>query len=325
MTDLLRVEGLRLEAGGVPLLRGVDLAIGRGETVGLVGESGSGKTLTALSVLGLLPRAIRRTAGRVLVDGVDVGAMSRAELERTRGGDVGFIFQNPLSALNPAMTIGAQIAETVRAHRRVSRRAAWDRAVELLELVGIPAPARRAHEYPHQLSGGMRQRAMIAIALSCEPRLLIADEPTTALDVTIQAQILELLRDLVQRLGVGLLIVTHDLGVIAGLADRVVVMYGGEIMETGPVRQVLARPAHPYTAGLMASAPRHDVAARDRLASMPGEPPQPSAAAIGCPFASRCPHVLDRCRTERPPMVERAGDRGGSLAACWVDITEGDA
>ncbi len=326
MTSLLSIQGLHLEAGApqhpVALLRGVDLELARGRTLGLVGESGSGKSLTALSVLGLLGSGVRRVAGSIRLESTELTTLGEREFAAVRGGRIGMIFQNPLTALNPALTVGTQLMETLRTHRGLSRRAARDRATELLDLVGIPRAKERLREYPHQFSGGMRQRVMIAMAVSCEPDLLIADEPTTALDVTVQAQILELLRDLVDRTGAGLVLVTHDLGVVAEMADDVAVMYAGRIVERGAARQVLTEPSHPYALALLRSIPRHDQPG-SRLEAIAGEPPLPGAVGGGCPFAPRCAFALDRCASEAPPLVTHAGRHGHDEAECWVELPAG--
>jgi oligopeptide/dipeptide ABC transporter ATP-binding protein len=318
-TPLLAVEGLTVElsigGGAVRVLDGIDFAIGRGETLGLVGESGCGKTITSLAVMGLLATPPMRVAGgAVRLDGRDLLALSEPEMERVRGRRVAMIFQEPMTSLNPVLRVGAQIEESLRRHLGLRGRAAQARTVELLARVGIPEPARIARDYPHRLSGGMRQRVMIAMALAGQPDLLIADEPTTALDVTIQAQILDLLRGLQAELGMGMLFITHDLAVIAETAHRVAVMYAGRIVETGPVDTLFAAPRHPYTRGLLASIPQ---ITRERAAALPeiaGTVPDPLAPRQGCAFADRCPEVMPRCREQVPPFFQ-AGPH--TAAACW--------
>ena len=303
---LLTIDSLRTYfhtgAGLARSVDGVSLAVHAGETLGVVGESGCGKSVTALSVLRLIRPPGRIEAGsRVLFEGRDLLALGEEDIRRIRGNRIAMIFQEPMTALNPVFTVGEQIAEVVRVHERASRKAAWTRAVEMLALVGIPAPEQRAGEYPHQLSGGMRQRVMIAMALVMHPALVIADEPTTALDVTIQAQILELLADLQRRLGTAVLLITHDLGVIAEVARRVVVMYGGEVVEEAPVAELFARAHHPYTEGLLAAMPRVG-AERERLAVIPGTVPPATAWPSGCRFRERCPYAWERCEREHPPL-----------------------
>ena len=297
----------------------MSFSIAPGETLCIVGESGSGKSVTALSIMQLLntpPAAIR--GGQVLMDGRDLLALSQAQMNQVRGNQLSMIFQEPMTSLNPVLTIGYQIAEVLRRHQGVSRSAAADQAVAMLTLVRIPEPARRAAEYPHQMSGGMRQRVMIAMALACRPRLLIADEPTTALDVTIQAQVLELIRDLQQRLGTAVLLITHDLGVVAETADRVIVMYAGRKVEEAPVRTLFTTPRHPYTRGLLRSMPRLGASAAaqvtEPLVEIPGMVPALHALPPGCAFAPRCPLAQDLCRRQAP-AYEPFG--AGQWAACW--------
>ena len=324
MTDaapLLDIRGLVTEFGpgpdhhGRPLraVDGVSFHIDRGETLGLVGESGCGKSVTALSIIRLVQPPGRVTAGTVRFEGRDLAMLSERELQRVRGARIGFVFQEPMTALNPVFTIGDQIAESLIVHRLCTAAEARARAVTLLEAVRIPDAARRVHDYPHQLSGGMRQRALIAAAIACQPSLLIADEPTTALDVTIQAEILDVLREMRERLGLALLLITHDLGVVAQLADRVAVMYAGRIVEQGPARDVLAAPAHPYTRGLMASLPGKTPGARLRV--IPGTVPDMAALPPGCAFAPRCGDRFARCDT-RPPDAVAVGP--GREARCYL-------
>ncbi|MDF1504986.1 ABC transporter ATP-binding protein [Roseisolibacter sp. H3M3-2] len=303
------------DAGVARSVDGVSLDVHAGETLGVVGESGCGKSVTALSVLRLIRPPGRVEAGsRVLFEGRDLLALPEHELRAIRGNRIAMIFQEPMTALNPVFTVGDQIAEVVRVHEKASRKAAWARAVEMLAAVGIPDPERRAKEYPHQLSGGMRQRVMIAMALVLSPAVVIADEPTTALDVTIQAQILELLSDLQRRLGTAIVMITHDLGVIAEVARRVVVMYAGEVVEESPVGPLFAAPHHPYAEGLLAAVPRLGDR-RDRLATIPGTVPPATAWPSGCRFRDRCPYAWERCAREHPPLY-RIGD--GRVSRCHL-------
>ncbi|HEY5418985.1 MAG TPA: ABC transporter ATP-binding protein [Gemmatimonadaceae bacterium] len=305
---LLTVSDLRTyfytSAGVARAVDGVSFTIGAGETLGIVGESGCGKSVTALSILRLVQRPGRIEPGsRIMFENQDLLQLDDAGIRRVRGNRIAMIFQEPMTALNPVFTVGDQIAEVARVHASASRRAAWDRAVEMLTMVGIPAPAERASQYPHQLSGGMRQRVLIAMALIMNPALVIADEPTTALDVTIQAQILELLADLQQRLGTSIAMITHDLGVIAEVASRVVVMYGGEVVEEARVETLFTEPHHPYTEGLLHAMPRVG-RRRERLAVIPGSVPPPTAWPTGCRFRDRCSYAWDRCAREHPPLYQ---------------------
>ncbi|HXG89400.1 MAG TPA: ABC transporter ATP-binding protein [Vicinamibacterales bacterium] len=310
MDPLLSVENLTtvFEIPGRPVVAVDDVSfqIHRGETLGLVGESGSGKSVTAFSILQLLQSPGRTTAGRVFFQGRDLLTLPEQEVRKVRGAGIGLVFQEPMAALNPVMRVGAQIGEALRVHGLASKHEARDRAIELLRAVKISDPDKRVDDYPHQLSGGMRQRVMIAVALACRPPLVIADEPTTALDVTVQAQILELLRDMKTEFDVSLLLITHDLGVIAETADRVAVMYAGRIVEQGPVRDIFRHPLHPYTQGLLASIPgeaRGD-GNRSRLRAIEGVVPNLAALPPGCTFAPRCPHRMDVCTTAVPALVE---------------------
>jgi oligopeptide transport system ATP-binding protein len=318
---LLDVRDLRtrftIRGGTVHAVNGISLHVDRGEAVGLVGESGSGKSVTALSIMGLVPEPGRVVSGSVWFDGRDLLALQERERERIRGNDIAMVFQDPMSYLNPVTSIGAQIGESLRLHRGMDGRAARRRAIELLELVGIPAAPSRVDSYPHQFSGGMRQRVMIAIALSCEPKLLIADEPTTALDVTVQAQILELLQRLRSELGMSLLLITHDLGVVAGIVDRVNVMYAGYVVESAPVDLAFEDARHPYTLGLMASIPRLDAARGERLRPIQGVPPDLVDPGPGCPFQPRCPFAVGRSEEANPPLELVGPDH---RVACWVDV-----
>jgi oligopeptide/dipeptide ABC transporter ATP-binding protein len=300
-------------AGRVLAVDDVSFDIRRGETLGLVGESGSGKSVTALSIVRLVQPPGRITGGSILFGGRDLAALGEAEMRRVRGAGIGFVFQEPTAALNPVFTVGDQIAEALVVHGRAARRDAWGRAAELLAAVRMPDPARRVHDYPHQLSGGMRQRVVIAMALACRPALLIADEPTTALDVTIQAEILDLLGELQARFDLALLLITHDLGVVARTADRVAVMYAGRIVEAGPVREIFESPAHPYTRGLLASIPGG--APGRRLRAIDGTVPDLAALPPGCAFGSRCPNRFDACEAGRPPAFDIGP---GHTARCFL-------
>ena len=312
LTVVLRTRGRE-----ATILDAVSLAVTPGETVALVGESGAGKTVLALAVMGLLPGGMRVTGGRIGLAGTDLVGASASVLRTTRGGEMAMIFQDPQSSLHPAFRVGAQVAEAVRAHQPgVSKADATTRAVDLLRRVGIPQPDARARDYPHQMSGGMRQRVMIAMAMANRPRLLIADEATTALDVTVQAQVLEVLKAAQRETGAAMLVVTHDLGVVANVADRVVVMYAGRIAEAGPVDTVLTEPAHPYTRGLLAAVPRLDDAAP--VQAIPGQPPSPFARPSGCAFRTRCPRADDACATTVPALVPVSGavDGPAHTVAC---------
>ena len=289
------------EKGLVRAVDGVDLSVPRGKTLGLVGESGCGKSVTCHSILGLTPPNGRIANGQILFEGRDLRQLPRPELARLRGRDIAMIFQDPMSALNPVHTVGGQITESLRIHRGLPRRRASDEAAELLDLVGIPEPRLRLREYPHQLSGGMCQRVMIAMALACRPKLLIADEPTTALDVTIQAQILDLLRDLQGEFAMSIILITHDLGVVAEMADTVAVMYCGRVVETAPAEDLFADPSHPYTQGLIDSLPRIDRQV-NALTPVEGFLPSPFDLPSGCPFEPRCPRATDRCRRTAPRL-----------------------
>jgi peptide/nickel transport system ATP-binding protein len=288
--------------GEVRAVDGISFGVEAGRTLGLVGESGCGKTMTALSILRLIPPAGRVVRGQIVFEGHDLLALRDAEMRRIRGDAIAMIFQEPMSSLNPVFTVGNQIAEAVRLHQGLSRRAAHEKAIDMLRLVEIPEPEHRVNDYPHQLSGGMRQRVMIAIALSCHPRLLIADEPTTALDVTIQAQILDLLAGLQQRFGMALILVTHDLGIVAERADEVAIMYAGRIVERAPVAAIFARPLHPYTRGLLRSIPKVGVEKARRLEAIPGMVPDLASLPSGCHFRDRCARVITRCSAVDPAL-----------------------
>jgi oligopeptide/dipeptide ABC transporter ATP-binding protein len=317
---LLEVRNLTTQfatrAGVVRAVDGVSWDVGEGETVALVGESGCGKSVSALSIMRLVAEpAGRIVGGEILFQGRNLLALSEEEMRRVRGRQIAMVFQEPMTSLNPVLTVGRQLTEGLEIHLGLTVAAARQRAVELLALVGIPDPERRLPQYPHQFSGGMRQRMMIAMALACNPSLVLADEPTTALDVTIQAQILELMKDLSRRLRVAMLIITHNLGVVARYADRVNVMYAGRIIERGTARELYAHPRHPYTLGLLRSVPRLDEPRRERLAPIEGQPPDLARLAPGCAFAPRCPFRVERCLREAPPL--RPLDADSHVSACW--------
>ena len=322
MTPLLQVEGLKTHFftrdGIVRAVDGVSFSVSPGETLAIVGESGCGKSVTSLSILRLIASPPGRIVeGRLMFAGRDLLALSDAEMRAIRGNEIAMIFQEPMTSLNPVLTIGRQISESLRLHRGMSKEQALQRAVEMLKLVNMPEAERRLTQYPHQISGGMRQRVMIAMALACDPRLLIADEPTTALDVTIQAQILDLMRKLKDKTGAAIVLITHDLGVVAEMAQRVVVMYAGRKVEEAPVGRLFAVPRHPYTRGLVNSIPRlgeGSVGKRKRLQEIRGVVPSLREEIPGCIFAPRCPHATDRCRAEYPPLEQKAG---GHWVACW--------
>jgi oligopeptide/dipeptide ABC transporter ATP-binding protein len=306
------------DRGTIHAVNGVSFEIGAGETLGIVGESGCGKSVTSLALMGILARSARVTSGSAMFGGRDLLTLPDSELRRIRGGEIGMIFQDPMTSLNPVLTIGLQIREALVAHFGLKRAAAEARAADLLYQVGIPNPRARLGDYPHQFSGGMRQRAMIAIALACEPKLLIADEPTTALDVTIQAQILDLLRSLVSERDAALILITHDLGVVAGMCERVHVMYSGTFVETGGADAIFAHPRHPYTLGLLQSVPRLDVGRRQKLEPIQGQPRNMLSAPAWCPFAARCRYQLPRCIEELPLLAPI--DDGEQQVACFNPV-----
>ena len=320
MSTLLSVRNLTTtfttERGIARAVDGVSFDLAAGETLGIVGESGSGKTVMALSILRLVPEPPGKVDPEASIEyqGRDISKLSNRELRPIRGGEIAMVFQDPASSMNPVLTVGSQIDETVRAHLPADRRTARERSIELLGLVGLPDPHLRVHDYPHEMSGGMLQRAMIAMALAGEPEILIADEPTTALDVTIQAQILELLSDLKSRLGMALLLITHDLGVVAGVADRVLVIYGGRVIEEAPAEALFDKPRHPYTRGLLKAIPRMDRPTR-RLDVIPGAVPAATAWPSGCRFHPRCSFAWDRCHDQEPPLLEADG---GWPCRCWL-------
>ena len=316
---LLSVERLDVTMRGVPVLEDVSFQIAPGETLGLVGESGCGKSVTALSIMRLLPNPPGKIAGgRILFDGIDMTALDAAGLRAIRGDRIGMIFQEPMTSLNPVYTIGDQIGESLIVHRGMSGSAARAETAKLLDLVGIPSARNQLGRYPHEMSGGQRQRVMIAIALACRPKLLIADEPTTALDVTVQAQILDLIGRLRVELGMAVLLITHDLGVVAEVADEVAVMYAGRIVEQAPVDELFARPEHPYTWGLLDSIPRLDRPVSEGLTPIPGRPPSLIAPPPGCAFNPRCEFAMDECRSVIPPL-EPSPASAGHLVACHLE------
>ena len=315
---LLDVRGLKTyfytEDGVVPAVDGVDFSINKGETLGIVGESGCGKSVTSLSIMRLIPDPPGKVVdGEILFEGSDLLKKSEAEMRKIRGNEISMIFQEPMTSLNPVFTIGNQIMEAIMLHQKLDKTAARKKAIEMLHLVGIPSPERRVDEYPHQLSGGMRQRVMIAMALSCNPRLLIADEPTTALDVTIQAQILDLMRHLRDEFGTSIMLITHDLGVIAELAERVVVMYAGKIVERADVKSLFGDPMHPYTLGLLGSIPKL-TEQQDRLQVIDGVVPDPAFMPKGCRFHPRCQEAREICKVEEPELIHH---KPGHEVACW--------
>jgi len=322
---LLEVKNLKTwfytPDGIVKAVNGISYTLNEGDALGLVGESGCGKSVSAMSLMRLIPTPPGRIVeGEVLFDGRDLLKLSDEGIRRVRGNDIAMIFQDPMTSLNPVLTIGRQIGEALELHKGMNRQSARKRTIELLELVGIPAAGSRHDDYPHQFSGGMRQRVMIAMALSCEPKLLIADEPTTALDVTIQAQILELIKRLRTELSMAVILITHDLGVVAGVTDRINVMYAGYIVESATAEELFANPRMPYTLGLLRSMPRIDEPRREKLVPIEGLPPDLVDAPQGCPFVPRCSYKVDRCVEENPSLEPVNRDHG---IACWVDVTGG--
>ena len=320
MSALLEIKGLSthyVSARGTRVVRAVDdvsLRVDAGETLGIVGESGSGKSTLALTILRLLPPAARIASGEILFEGEDLVKKSDSEMRRVRGKRIAMILQDPMASLNPLFTIGDQVAEPMRVHEGIGRRAAWGRARDLLKSVRIPAPETRVKQYPHEMSGGMRQRIVGAIGISCEPRLLIADEPTTSLDLTIQAQYLNLLRELQKAHGLALIFITHNLGIVAKMCDQLAVMYAGRMVESGPVSQIFNSPSHPYTEALLSSIPRM-TDSRRRLTAIDGQPPDLAALPAGCAFAPRCPRAFDRCREETPRVFALGGTQ---ISRCWL-------
>lgn len=316
--SLLSVKDLKVSffnnSGEVKAIRGVSFNVNKGEVLGVVGESGSGKSVTSMSIIKLLKGTGKITNGEILYKGEDIVEKTDKEMMKIRGNDIAMIFQDPMTSLNPVFTVGSQISDVIRRHQGVDKSQANKRAVEILRMVGIPSPQERFNNYPHEFSGGMRQRAIIAMALSCEPDLLIADEPTTALDVTIQAQILKLLMELKDKMDTSIIMITHDLGVVANTCSRVIVMYGGLIMEEGTVDDIFYNPLHPYTKGLLESLPKTNNKDKERLVPIKGNPPDLSKNIKGCPFSERCPHVMDRCKEKQPDYYGTKEHR----AMCWL-------
>ncbi len=320
---LLQVRDLqvsfKMERSTIYAVQGLNLEVRAGERLGLVGESGSGKSISALSIVQMVPSPGRITDGEIIFNGQQLVGLKRAGMRRVRGSQISMIPQNPLASLNPVLDVETHFREVLSLHSGLHKAASQERTIELLRSVGIPDPATRMHEYPHRLSGGQRQRVMIALAMACEPRLLIADEPTTALDVTIQAQILELFDDFVVRSNLAAILITHNLGIVAGHCDRVVVMYAGRVMETGTVDELFAHPSHPYTLGLLRCVPRLTASRSRVFEAIPGVPPQVTRLSAGCPFAPRCDRANDQCRTETPPLTEI---RPGHALACWNPVLD---
>ena len=307
--------------GTVTAVDGVSFHVKRGETLGIVGESGCGKSVTSMSILRLIPKQTGKIAsGEILFEGRDLAKLSEKEMRQIRGNEIAMIFQDSMTGLNPVMTIGKQLVETITAHSKMDKKEAWARAEEMLTKVGIPSPAQRLKEFPHQLSGGMRQRVMIAMALACQPQILIADEPTTALDVTIQAQILDLIRELNESMGTSVVFITHDLGVVSELCDTVIVMYTGHIVEQAPVKELFESPKHPYTKGLLNAIPKI-TRERNPLETIEGMVPNPTERIEGCSFSPRCPYATDQCRKAEPPMAELSD---GRLVRCWQYAKENE-
>ncbi|RKD26387.1 ABC transporter ATP-binding protein [Caminicella sporogenes] len=316
---LLEVRNLKTSfythVGEVQAVRGVSYTINKGEAVGIVGESGSGKSVTSMSIMRLLQFPGKIKSGEIIFKGEDLVKKSNKEMMSIRGNEIAMIFQDPMTSLNPVYTVGDQIMEAIIRHQGASKKEAREKAIEMLRLVGIPSPEKRVDNYPHEFSGGMRQRAMIAIALSCQPDLLIADEPTTALDVTIQAQILELMKDLKEKINTSIILITHDLGVVADVCSRIIVMYGGLIMEEGTSEEIFYEPKHPYTMGLLKSIPRMDIDEKQRLIPIEGTPPDLLKPPKGCPFAARCPYAMKICVEHMPPYFYV---NEGHRAMCWL-------
>lgn len=320
MANVLEIKDLHVSfdtyAGEVQAVRGVTYHVGDGEVLAVVGESGCGKSVTAQTIMKLNPMPPARIkSGSITLNGIDIVASSEKQMQNIRGKDVSMIFQDPMTCLNPTMQVGKQITEAIKLHRKLSSQKAKDEAIRMLKLVQIPNAEERAKQYPHEYSGGMRQRAMIAMALSCNPKLLIADEPTTALDVTIQAQIIDLLADIKDKIGAAVILITHDLGVVASLADRVAVMYAGKVVETGSVQDIYYNPRHPYTIALLKSLPKHDTSRDETLVSIPGTPPDLLNPPKGCAFASRCERCMKVCQTKQPPIFQLSENHQSS---CWL-------
>lgn len=320
MERLLEIKNLKTSffthVGEVKAVGGVSFYLNKGEALGIVGESGSGKSVTMMSLMRLLADTGKIIDGEMIFQGKDLAKLTEKEMEKVRGNEMGMIFQDPMTSLNPVFTIGNQIMEPLIKHKKLNKKDAFNKSVEMLSLVGIPSPKERMKQYPHEFSGGMRQRAMIAMALCCEPKLLIADEPTTALDVTIQAQILELMKDIKQKLNTSIILITHDLGVVADVCDRINVMYGGLIAETGSTKDLFYNPRHPYTWGLLNSIPNPKSSIREKLKPIEGQPPDLLRPPIGCPFAARCSYAMKICELQRPPLFEITP---GHSSACFLN------
>lgn len=320
MEKLLEVKNLHTSfnthVGEIKAVRGITFDADKGEAIGIVGESGCGKSVTMMSIIGLLTDTGKVKEGQAVFEGKDLLKMTKEEILKIRGNDICMIFQDPMTSLNPVFTIGNQLMEPLFRHKRISRIEAMERSIEMLKLVGIPEPAKRMSQYPYEFSGGMRQRVMIAMALTCNPKLLIADEPTTALDVTIQAQILDIMKELKNKIDSSIILITHDLGVVADLCNRINVMYGGKIVEQGNTRDILCRPAHVYTMGLLASLPNPDTLTKQRLVPINGQPPDLLNPPVGCPFVARCKYSMRMCTVEMPPFFELGKEH---KAACWLN------
>lgn len=320
---ILQVEEMHTSfythVGEVKAVRGISFDLDRGEAIGIVGESGCGKSVTMMSILRLLTDTGKIKSGKALFNGIDLTQLTNKEMSKIRGNEISMIFQDPMTSLNPVYTVGNQLREPLMRHKHMNKHEANKRAIELLKLVGIPEPEKRLAQYPHEFSGGMRQRVMIAMALTCDPKLLIADEPTTALDVTIQAQILDLMKDLKSKLNTSIILITHDLGVVADLCNRINVMYGGKIIEQGFKRDIFYKPSHVYTLGLLASIPNPNHEIKERLKPIEGQPPDLLKPPVGCPFAPRCNRVMKICEQQMPPLFELGNDH---RAACWLNHPE---
>lgn len=323
MEKLLDVSDLKTSffthVGEVKAVGGISFHLNKGEAIGIVGESGSGKSITMMSVMKLLSDNGKIINGQILFEGKDIVNLPESEMQRIRGNEIGMIFQDPMTSLNPVFTVGEQLMEPLLKHKKMTKKEAYERALHMLDIVGIPSPESRMKQYPHEFSGGMRQRVMIAMALSCEPKLLIADEPTTALDVTIQAQILELMKELKEKINTSIILITHDLGVVADVCNRINVMYGGLIAETGTKEDIFYRPKHPYTWGLLKSIPNPKTLVKERLRPIDGQPPDLLKPPVGCPFAPRCEYAMNICMTKRPPLFEVGEEH---KAACWLNHPE---
>ncbi|MEK4427091.1 ABC transporter ATP-binding protein [Solibacillus sp. FSL K6-1523] len=326
MENILVVNNLqttfKTDAGDVRAVDGVSFTVPKGKTIGIVGESGSGKSITSLTILRLLASNGRVNGGEVLFKGKDLLKLPEKAMREIRGNQISMIFQEPMTSLNPVYTVGQQIGETIQIHKKVGKKEAIQQSIEMLKLVGIPSPEKRVKQYPHELSGGMRQRVMIAMALACDPEILIADEPTTALDVTIQAQILELIKDLQNRLGMSVIMITHDLGVVAETCDYVAVMYAGQVVEYSDVRSLFKNPKHPYTLGLLNSLPRHDIE-QEKLIPIKGMVPSPHEMPVGCRFAPRCPVATELCHNKQPLLLN-TNDTNAEQIRCWMFSDEWD-